>query len=202
MELTHFTRVLVKAKKVEVELRRLSLWQESPLSPEKFNGMGQFGINTMTFSQWIQFVWIHGIYESAEEKSDFPSESNVASHALNILSSEELKPLLKLIAQLDDQINLIQGPDMADLRSGRSILASTNYLSVPREYYDLADALPNLDGEALEAQLQAFTTFFASADLVEKETIANLLFDASAKATPASKRLRIRKAAIAIWDNG
>lgn len=202
MVLTHFTRVLVKAKKVEAELKRLSLWQESSLTPEKFNNMGQFGINTMTFLQWIQFVWIHGIYEIAEKTGDFPSESNVASQALNILSSEELKPLVKLIAQLDDQINLIKAPDTADLRSGRPILASTNYLSVPREFYDLADALSNFDGDALEAPLQAFNTFIASADLVEKETIAYLLFDASAKATPASKRLRIRKAAMAIWDNG
>ncbi|HEX6892490.1 MAG TPA: YqcC family protein, partial [Chryseolinea sp.] len=53
-----YALLAIKAAAVANELRRLNRWQHLPFSSDKFENMGAFGSNTMTFEQWIQFVLV------------------------------------------------------------------------------------------------------------------------------------------------
>lgn len=197
-----YQRIRRLSNEIEAELKRLNRWQDIPLPESKFENMGKYGRNTLTVEQWIQFVFLPGLYQAIEKKEEFITESTVAAYALHALSRDERSThLIKLLAYLDDAINLNLGPGI-EVKTGLPILTSINNLPLPREFYDVAMTLPNFEGEALEIQLKAFDIFIATADTFERELIVGMLFSASDEATPANKRLRIRKAAISVGKGG
>lgn len=69
------------ADEIEAEMRRIGMWQESPLRPEQLRFEQAFAMDTMTFSQWLQFVFLPGVREAVAANS-FPSESNVGVQAV------------------------------------------------------------------------------------------------------------------------
>jgi uncharacterized protein YqcC (DUF446 family) len=73
-------KVLAKLKQIEAEMKEIGLWQSEPLEAEKYEFRSAFGMDTMAFSQWLQFVFLPRVREAAAQES-FPSESNVAVQA-------------------------------------------------------------------------------------------------------------------------
>lgn len=200
---TLYTRVRLKADEIESELRRIGRWQEAPLPAEKFENMGAFGSNTMTFEQWIQFILLVNIRAIMAANDDFPDESQVGVYGVRVFDADpEASRLNQYLMELDDLINNRERPNMAEYKAGRPQLASKADLPVPEVLYHLAEILPTFEGDDLEAQLQTFDTFVSTGDVVVREEIARMLFHAADQATPASKRLRIIKAAKAVAAGG
>jgi len=94
-----------KATEIESELKRINRWASTPLPPEKFENMGAFGSNTMTFEQWIQFILLQRIHQVIEAKGQFPSQSQVGTYAIrNYDGDSDADRLVQLLNELDDLI--------------------------------------------------------------------------------------------------
>ncbi|PSF05311.1 pseudouridine synthase [Marinobacter fuscus] len=71
-------RVADSLLNIEIELRRLELWQEDRPAPEAFQSTQPFCIDTMTFPQWLQFVFLERMAMMVEAGEPLPSISGIA----------------------------------------------------------------------------------------------------------------------------
>jgi len=66
---------------IEAEMKRSGLWQNEPLKPEQLNFRKAFAMDTMAFSQWLQFIFVPRVHE-AIAANRFPSSSSVGGQAV------------------------------------------------------------------------------------------------------------------------
>lgn len=66
---------------VEYELRRLQLWEETPPAPEALQSVEPFAVDTLTFVQWIQFIFIPKLRTMVEAGYSLPAVSGIAPMA-------------------------------------------------------------------------------------------------------------------------
>lgn len=66
---------------IEAEMRRVGMWQEKSLRPEQLNFKKAFAMDTMAFSQWLQFIFIPRVREAIAANS-FPKSSSVGAQAV------------------------------------------------------------------------------------------------------------------------
>lgn len=66
---------------IEKELRELQLWDFDMPSEEALLSTQPFAIDTLTFPQWLQFIFIPRLYVLIEQRAPLPSVSGVASMA-------------------------------------------------------------------------------------------------------------------------
>ncbi len=93
--------VLAKLEQIEDEMKHGGLWQAEPLRPEQYNFRAAFATDTMTFSQWLQFIFIPKVREAAAAKH-FPSQSQVAAQAIREFDGlPEASPLITVLAEFD-----------------------------------------------------------------------------------------------------
>jgi uncharacterized protein YqcC (DUF446 family) len=91
-----------KIEEIEAELKRLGRWSAQPLPPEAFDHMGPFGMNTMTFAQWLQFVLIPRVREVIATQGRFPSSSQVGVYAIRELDGDQdAERLVTLLCEFD-----------------------------------------------------------------------------------------------------
>jgi uncharacterized protein YqcC (DUF446 family) len=87
---------------IEAELRSLRAWQADPLPRETIEGGGAFGMNTMAFSQWVQFVLVPRLHEVAAGAIEMPPESHVGVQAVREFDSwPEAIELTRLLIEVD-----------------------------------------------------------------------------------------------------
>jgi uncharacterized protein YqcC (DUF446 family) len=204
--------VLIKANEIEAELRRLNRWSLVPLPPEKFNDMGAFGENTMSFEQWLQFILIPRINEISESKGEFPEGSMLAPYAIRYFDGDtEADNLHQLLYDLDTLIN--KKSHKADLEWRPSPIDETSPIdySIPEQFlnstippvvYTLAELLHQFEGDDLESQLQTFDIFLGSLVPFVRPQFGELLKKAAAKATNETTRARIDRAADSVLSGG
>jgi uncharacterized protein YqcC (DUF446 family) len=95
--------VLKKIQEIEDMMEKLGYWQTEPLAPEAYDFKMAFGIDTMAFSQWLQFILVPRVHEIIETKGEFPPESHVAAQAVRELSGDpEGSELVRVLAEFDD----------------------------------------------------------------------------------------------------
>ncbi len=88
--------------KIESELKAIGYWQSSPLPQEKFDNMGAFGMNTMAFSQWLQFVFLPQARKAVSGEREFPSHSHVAAQAVREFDGDtNAADLVSLLCEFD-----------------------------------------------------------------------------------------------------
>lgn len=75
-------------------------------------------------------------------------------------------------------------------------------IQLPPVLFDLADVLPNFQGEGLESQLQTFDSFLMSLGPEARPGLASLLRMAAARTREEQNRQRIEEAAQSIADGG
>ena len=68
--------VAAKLDAIEAELRRAGLWQEAPLPDEAYDFSRAFASDTMTYAQWLQFVFVPRVRELVAAHGDFPASSS------------------------------------------------------------------------------------------------------------------------------
>jgi uncharacterized protein YqcC (DUF446 family) len=108
--------VAAKIAAIEAEMKRIGLWQSEPLPPQAFVDAGAFGINTMAFAQWLQFVFVPRVRQIVAENGEFPDSSDVGVTAVrNFDGFEEAAELTSMLGAFDA---LIEGEDGPPPRSG------------------------------------------------------------------------------------
>lgn len=103
-------------RKIEAELKRLKVWSPHTIASEKFTDMGAFGMNTMAFTEWLQFVLIPSVHSIIESNDDFPSEgSYVADYAYREFDGMEdiYGNLCELLKEFDELFNGASGAEQS-----------------------------------------------------------------------------------------
>lgn len=91
------------ADQIEAEMRRLKLWSTSP--PPAAQPMGAFGSPSMTFEEWLQFVFLPNLRRAGSTNS-LPENSNVGTAAMrNLDGLEDIDQLLALLHAVDRLVN-------------------------------------------------------------------------------------------------
>jgi len=88
---------------IEAELRQLNLWQSEPLSAEALESTEPFYIDTLTFPQWLQFVFLVRISSLIERQQALPSNCSIAPMAEEYFKGAGLSAsqLVAVIENLD-----------------------------------------------------------------------------------------------------
>jgi uncharacterized protein YqcC (DUF446 family) len=94
-------QALTQLDHIEAEMRHIGMWQDEPLQPEQYDFRAAFAMDTMAFSQWLQFIFIPRVREAAEA-NQFPSESQVAAQAVREFDGyDEAAELISLLSAFD-----------------------------------------------------------------------------------------------------
>lgn len=97
-----YDQVAEQIQAIESELRRLGRWQAAPLPAEAYQDMGAFGMNTMAFEQWLQFILIPNVRAIITSQGDFPDSSAVGVVAMrNFDTDREAADLQRLLFEFD-----------------------------------------------------------------------------------------------------
>lgn len=84
---------------IEKELRELQLWDSEMISDEALASEQPFAVDTMTFPQWLQFIFLPRMYFIIEHQSQLPANCGIAPMAEEYFSVLNL-PSLPLIEHL------------------------------------------------------------------------------------------------------
>jgi len=84
---------------IEKELRELQLWDDEMISRDALMSEQPFAIDTMTFPQWLQFIFLPRMYFIIEQQLQLPANCGIAPMAEQYFSVLRL-PSSTLIAHL------------------------------------------------------------------------------------------------------
>ena len=68
-------------EKIEAEMKRIGYWQEEPLRPEQLDFQQAFAMDTMSYAQWLQFIFLPRVREAIASGA-FPGSSSVGTQAI------------------------------------------------------------------------------------------------------------------------
>ncbi len=88
---------------IEKELRDLQLWEFESPSADALASTAPFAIDTLTFPQWLQFIFIPRLYLMVEQRSPLPAVSGVkpmAEQYFQVLSLNST-PLIMHLEKMD-----------------------------------------------------------------------------------------------------
>ena len=92
-----------KISEIEAEMKRIGYWSPDPLPEEAYDFREAFAMDTMAFSQWLQFILIPRVQEIIEHEESFPSESMVGAQAVREFDGDEnASQLVTLLSEFDD----------------------------------------------------------------------------------------------------
>ena len=99
-----YQTVDAKIAAIEIEMKRIGMWQDEPLKPEQYDFRSAFGADTMAFEQWLEFIFIPHVRDMIVTREPFPSESNVAAQALREFDTSgfDTARLQQLLQEFDD----------------------------------------------------------------------------------------------------
>lgn len=87
---------------IEKELRELRLWESEIISDAALASTQPFAVDTMTFPQWLQFIFLPRMYYMLDQQMPLPGNCGIAPMAeqyfsgLNVHSSLLIERLQKI----------------------------------------------------------------------------------------------------------
>lgn len=89
--------------RLELELKTLSFWSTTAPSPQALNSTMPFAYDTMTFEQWLQFIFIPKMTALIDANGPLPNQIGLRPMAEQVYASnrDRLMPLLRLLADID-----------------------------------------------------------------------------------------------------
>jgi uncharacterized protein YqcC (DUF446 family) len=94
--------VAAKLAEIESEMKRMGLWQSEPLRPEQYEFRQAFAMDTMAFSQWLQFIFVPRVRGIIAAGGQFPSKSQVGAQAVREFDTlPEADKLMSLLSEFD-----------------------------------------------------------------------------------------------------
>lgn len=99
----HSVRVADSLLQIEAELRRMGAWDNTPPSAEALRSTQPFAVDTLTFTQWLQFVFVARIKTMIENGHALPEVSGMAPMAEEHFRSrsESGDRLIRELAEMD-----------------------------------------------------------------------------------------------------
>lgn len=95
--------VIELLNEIEQELRRLNAWMSMPPSVEAMASPTPFCMDTMAFSQWLQWIFVPRVRAILDQGGPLPTGSNMKPYAEEALRVEKLESikLLELVERFD-----------------------------------------------------------------------------------------------------
>lgn len=91
-----------KIDQIEAEMKRIGIWSQNPIEPEKLNCKEAFCMDTMSFEQWLQFVLVPRVRSIIAERGEWPNGSAVGVMAVrNFDGFNEAGDLVTLLYEFD-----------------------------------------------------------------------------------------------------
>ena len=92
---------------LQSEMEKEGLWQSVPPAAEKMMSIEPFSIDTLTFTEWLQWVYVARLRAIIDAKAELPTGAQVAPYAEESFRVEDIQslPILRLIRQLDDLLS-------------------------------------------------------------------------------------------------
>ncbi len=92
---------------IEAELRRLRQWQQESPSPVALASTEPFCVDTLTFVQWLQFIFLPRMHALAAARQLPPGRCDIKPLAEEYFQDGKLDTanLLRVIGELDAAIN-------------------------------------------------------------------------------------------------
>ncbi|WP_062264000.1 YqcC family protein [Endozoicomonas arenosclerae] len=92
---------------LEEELKRLECWQAMPPSAEALASTTPFCMDTMGFTQWLQWLFIPRVHAILDQDSALPKGANIKPYAEEALMVEKIEAtqLLVLMERFDQLMN-------------------------------------------------------------------------------------------------
>ena len=97
------TRIAELLIDIESELRKLGLWSQVPPSAKALASEQPFCVDTLTLSQWLQYIFLPTLYQLMEDGEELPQRCGVAPMAEEYFKGAELSTdaLIKALHQID-----------------------------------------------------------------------------------------------------
>jgi uncharacterized protein YqcC (DUF446 family) len=93
------------ADRIEAELRGLGAWESTRPPPDVLATAGPFGMNSLAYIQWIQWVLVPRLREVAEGAFAVPVSSDAGAHAVREFDGwHGAAGLTHLLIELDDLV--------------------------------------------------------------------------------------------------
>jgi uncharacterized protein YqcC (DUF446 family) len=91
---------------IEAEMKRIGYWSTEALPAEAYEFNQAFAMDTMAFSQWLQFILIPRVHQILDEQGTLPAKSMVAVQAIREFDGDDnAQPLVSLLINFDAVIN-------------------------------------------------------------------------------------------------
>lgn len=97
-------KVVFLLDEIQRTMEQAGLWQPVSPSPEKMSSLEPFSLDTLSFLEWLQWVYIARLRAIVDAEMALPSGAKVHPYAEEALKSEAIQSpvLLALIQELDD----------------------------------------------------------------------------------------------------
>ncbi|UTF61480.1 YqcC family protein [Gilvimarinus sp. DA14] len=66
---------------IEAAMRELQLWESSPPSAEALASTQPFAIDTLSFTEWLQFIFLPRLQQLVEQRGSLPVNCQIAPMA-------------------------------------------------------------------------------------------------------------------------
>src|SRR5215467_6373067 len=97
-----YSAVAAKLDEIEEEMKRIGLWQEKALAPEQYNFTSAFAMDTMSFDQWLQFIFVPRVRGIISAGGGFPASSSVGAQAVREFDTHpNAQRLITLLSEFD-----------------------------------------------------------------------------------------------------
>lgn len=99
----HLDRVTDGLLEIEIELRQLGVWQAETPPPEAFESTQPFCLDTLEFTQWLQFVFLERMKVLVEAGHPLPTVSGIAPMAEEHFRGRAMsgQRLVRLLEEMD-----------------------------------------------------------------------------------------------------
>ena len=88
---------------IEAELRQLNGWQIDSPPVEALSSQQPFCIDTLSFPQWLQFIFLPRMHVLVDQQQSFPGKCSIAPMAEEHFKAEGVvaQPLIMALGKLD-----------------------------------------------------------------------------------------------------
>lgn len=92
---------------LEREMRALGLWESSPPPPAALRSVQPFSVDTLSFPQWLQWVFVPRVAAMLERGEPLPRECGIAPLAEAVFEDLDVdtRRLLELITSIDRSLS-------------------------------------------------------------------------------------------------
>lgn len=101
-----YKKVAVLVFELEAELRRQGLWSEQRPSDEALSSTQPFAVDTLTFTEWLQFIFVPKMEYLLNHSFPLPKGCHIKPMAEEALKDIEVdvQKLLEIIEHIDAQM--------------------------------------------------------------------------------------------------